>query len=363
MKISSLQFRALSVAILCAIAPVSPAQTTATTDPVGFTTKNCLANSDTIIGLPVTRTAEYSGSLQSISGNVITMSGSPGWTDNQFVYASGTQPKTYFALLGGNTSPANPKEGSFYKITASSTNTLTVNLNGDDISSVPPNTQLTIIPYWTLGTVFPSSDSGVSFVPTTLVFSRQTEILLPDTSSVGVNLPPPFTYFFFNGAWRLVGTDLAISRNDEILSPGDYFTVRNKATATALTNLGGVLMKKLTNPLATSGTSKQDNFVSLLRPVDVKLNDLGLITSGAFTATTQLFNRKDELFTFNNSQTGINKGIAATYFYYSGAWRKVGQDISEDFGNDTIPLGGGFIIRKAVVAGGATAFWVNDKAY
>ena len=363
MKFSSTQFRALSVAILCSIAPALQAQTTATTDPVGFTTTSCLASSDTIIGLPVTRTAEYSGSIVSIAGNVITMSGSPGWTANQFVYAAGTQAKTYYVLLGANTSPTNPKEGSFYTITANSTNTLTVNLNGDDLSSVPANTQLTIIPYWTLGTVFPAADSSVSFITTTQVFSRQTEILLPDTSSVGFNLPPPFTYFFYNGAWRLVGTDLAISRNDDVMSPGDYFTVRNKATATALTSLGGVLMKKITNPLATSASSKQDNFVSLLRPVDVKLTDLGLITSGAFTATTQLFNRKDELFTFDNSQTGINKGVAATYFYYSGAWRKVGQDITSDFGTDTIPLGSGFIIRKAVAAGGPTAFWVNDKTY
>src|SRR5881392_2692792 len=57
----------------------------AISEPVGFTTTSLLANSDTFISIPFTRLPEFTGTVQSISGNVITVGGSPGWTPNQFV--------------------------------------------------------------------------------------------------------------------------------------------------------------------------------------------------------------------------------------------------------------------------------------
>src|ERR1051326_2497762 len=58
-----------------------------TTDPVGFLQPfntqanqiNLLANSDTLVSVPFTRPPEFTGAIASISGNVITVSSSPGW--------------------------------------------------------------------------------------------------------------------------------------------------------------------------------------------------------------------------------------------------------------------------------------------
>ena len=349
----------LSAAVLTSLSlgQYADAQTTVATDPVGFTTVQCLANSDTFISVPFTRPAEFVGAVQSVSGSTFTVQGSP-WTANQFVYASGTQPKTYFLLIGSNA-----KEGSYYTVTSNGTNTVTVDAAGDDLSAVQAGTQILVVPYATLASVFPASDANVSFVPSASQFNRQTQILIPNYTGTGINLTTSATYYFLNGAWRKFGRPVGESYNDDPFVNNGYFIVRNAGTATTLSNVGSVLMKKTTVPLVTRTNSQQDNFVSVIRPLDVKLNDLGLISSGAFAASPSSFNRVDQLFVFNNSAVGINKSASATYYYFNGAWRKFGQAATIDAGNDVIPAGSGFIIRKGATANGATALWHNAPTY
>lgn len=107
---------------------------------------------------------------------------------------------------------------------------------------------------------------------------------------------------------------------------------------------------------------KQDNFVALTRPAVVTLNDSGLVQSGAFLASITTFNRTDELFVFDNSAVGKNKGPVATYYYFDGAWRKFGSN--DDFGNEPVfTPGTGVIIRKNSTAGGVSSFWLNQPGY
>ncbi len=77
------------------------------TDVVGFTTTSCLTNSDTLVAMPFTRPQAFVGSVVSVAGSTLTISGSPGWTTNQFVYVAGTQPNHYYVLIGpaGTTNP------------------------------------------------------------------------------------------------------------------------------------------------------------------------------------------------------------------------------------------------------------------
>ena len=352
------------------------AQTTVATDPVGFTTIDCLANSDTYVSVPFTRPPEFVGAVQSISGNTITVSGSP-WAANQFGYVAGSQPKTYFVLIGPHAS-SNPKEGNYYTVTGNGTNTLTINPEGDDLSAIQPQTQILVMPYPTLGSVFPVSDANVSFVPSASALSRRTQILIPSYGASGINLSTSSTYYYLNDAnnpsnssWKRVGGPAAgedpnkTNWNDQPFVNSGYFIVRNGATATKLTHLGSVLMKKSSIPLITRSAGPQDNFVSVVRPTDVKLKDLGLISSGAFTPSTGL-SRKDQLIVFNNSAAGLNKSAAATYFYLNNAWQKVGGTTPEedpDAGNHVIKTGSGFIIRKAATAGGETVVWKNAPTY
>ena len=411
------------------------AQTTATTDPVGYAQTTCLANSDTKLSLPFTRPPEFVGAIGSVSSNTITVASAPNWAANQYVYGSTTSndvSKTYYAIIGPNVTPLanpvsvssgsatvtgsgftaiaagdeflvnglaynvaavasdtsltlsdvyagatasglsasydhSPKEGSYYTVTANGTNAVTVNLNGDTLSAVAAGTTVSLIPYWTLGTAFPASDAGTSYIASTnaITTGRNTQILLPDLATVGVNLANASTYYYYNSAWRKVGGSLSTSFNDTLLLPSTYFTLRNTGSQTAFTPAGGVYMNRVTLALDTQASAAQDNSVSVTRPVNVTLNDLGLISSGAFVPSTNAITtgRKDQLFVFDNTVPGVNKAASATYYYYNNAWRKVGGSVTTDFGTTPIPYGTGFIIRKAPNGTGATSFAQNTRDY
>jgi uncharacterized protein (TIGR02597 family) len=338
------------------------AQTVAT-DPVGFTTTACPANTDTYTSVPFTRPPEFVGATSAATATTLTVSGTP-FTANQFVYVAGTQPKHYFVLIGPHAS-TNPKEGLFYEITGNTNNTITVNPLGDNLSTIAANTQILIVPYHSLGSLFPASDAGISFIVSPSQFNRQTQILIPNYAAVGINQPPNITYYFLSGqGWRQFGRPTTEDHTDDAMVNGGFFIIRNAAAGTTLTSLGSVLTKKTTIPLFTrTGTTQQDNFVALIRPIDVKLNDLGLIDSGAFLSSPNQFNRIDQLFVFDNAAPGINKAPSGTYYFSGGAWRKFGQPITTDFGNDLIPAGAGFIIRKGATATGATSLWKNSPTY
>src|SRR5438874_9619627 len=147
------------VAVACIGGPSLSAQTTVTTDPVGLTTTSCLGNSDTYLGIPFTRPPEFTGTVQSANANTLTINGGPGWANNQFVYAAGTQSKHYYVLIG-NGGAANPKEGHIYTVASNGSNTLTINTSFDNLTGVAANTKVTLIPYWTPATIFPPSDTG-----------------------------------------------------------------------------------------------------------------------------------------------------------------------------------------------------------
>ncbi|WP_175414796.1 TIGR02597 family protein [Nibricoccus aquaticus] len=332
---------------------------TATTDPVGYNTISLLANSDTYVSVPFHRPAAFVGQVSSFSGNVITVAGTPGWTASQFVYASGTQANTYYAFIRSGT-----KEGNYYTVTANAGNTLTIDLAGDTLTGLAANDSISIIPYWTLGTLFPAADAGVSFTTSASPFAVQTYVLIPNLQASGINLSTTSSYFFYNGAWRLFGQDLTVSRNDDTLIPDTYFIVRNNASAGTLTQTGSVLTKKFVTPLQTYTGGKQDNPVALLRPVPVTLDDSGLAASGAFSASSSPLNLSDILLVFDNTVAAKNKSSSATYYYYNGAWRKFGADASQNFGSTVVfGPGTGVQIRKATSSTGSASIWTNSATY
>ncbi len=344
---------------LCA-ANFGRAQTSVTTDPVGFTTTSCLANSDTYVSIPFTRPPEFNGTIQAVSSNpanTLTVNGTPGWGQNQFVYAAGTRSKHYYLLLG-NGGTANPKEGHVFLVTANGSNTLTVDTTTHDLSGVTANTQVVLIPYWTPATVFPESNANISFTPTISSSSYQTQIRVPKYSASGINLRYSPVYFFSNNVdgtsnnigWRIVG-DNTTDHGDDPLLPDGYFVVRNNiGTPTlSLTNIGTVLLKKLAVPLIAM-SQQQDNPVSIVRPLNVALDATGL------GPADNSFGPGDQLLLFNNTVAGFNKSRSATYTYDTH-WRLTGDSTLSDRGADIIPSGTGFIIRKA--AGGVSAFWTN----
>lgn len=367
----------------CLLSSVAFAQTSVVSQPVGFVTASCLGNSDTLISVPFTRPSEFTGAIQSAAGNIITVSGTPGWTSNQFVYVAGVQPKRFYALIGGG-GASNPKEGHIYFVTANGSNTLTVDTTADSLTGITANTQLLVIPYWTPATVFPAIDANVSFTPTSSSASYQTQILVPNYSAAGINLPYSPVYFYSNNVdgtssnvgWRVVGNNTT-DHGDDPLLPDGYFVVRNTngAPTLPLKSLGAVLTKKVAVPLVTSSSQQQDNAVSMIRPVDVALNATGLMDAdGSFvssppplTSRTGELIIKDQLLLFDNTQVALNKLPFATYYFLSGdsrspGWKLLGDDLVEH-DTDLIPAGSAIVIRKARTVSAQTKFWTNAPTY
>jgi len=348
----------LLAAILAAL-PLAVFAQSVSTDPVGFVTLTTLSNSDTIFSTPLAQPEVFRGSVGTLgtvtvtatnSTTTVQASGTPGWTANAFVYASGTQSNTYYLRFR-----TGAKAGCYYTVTGNTTDTLTINLAGDLLTGAAPGDQFAIIPYWTLGTAFPASAAGTSFQAST-AFTRNTEILFPDQTSVGFNLAPTAIYYFLGSNWCQAGQPTSVSYNDTVLLPDSYVTIRNTAFTGTISVLGGVITTPQSTPINSYQTTAQDNFVALSYPVDTTLNNLGL--SSTFVPSTA-FSRQDQLLVFDNTTPAVNKSPSAVYYYLNGAWRQAGQNSSTDFGTDVIKAGSGFIVRKAVNASGpGVADWV-----
>jgi uncharacterized protein (TIGR02597 family) len=350
------------VAATCIVAPSLSAQTTMTTDPVGFTTTSLLGNSDTYVGVPFTRPPEFTGMVQSADENTLTINGTPGWTNNQFVYSAGIQPKHYYVLIG-NGGAVNPNEGHIYHITGNGSNTLSVDTTFESLRGIVANTEVTVIPYWTPATIFPATDAGVSFTATTSSASYQTQLRVPNASTAGINLPYSAIYFFSNNVngtsnnigWRVVG-DNTTAHDDDPLLPDSYFVIRNQngAPTLPLTAFGSVLMKKFAVPLLTSRTQQQDNAIALIRPVDVPLVSTGL------APIDESFTEYDQLMIFDNTQPSFDKAPSAIFVFRDG-W-KSSTDLGTDRGNYLIHAGSALLVRKAPTTDG-TVFSHNSPTY
>jgi uncharacterized protein (TIGR02597 family) len=109
--------------------------------------------------------------------------------------------------------------------------------------------------------------------------------------------------------------------------------------------------------------------VSMSRPVDTSIRNLGLVQSGAFlpSTSTTIAGRRDQLLVFDNAAVGMNKAASATYFYVgtaeSGTWRSAASP-NVDVSNVLIPAGSGIVIRK--YGSGLTSmsqFWKNEVTF
>ncbi|MEO7101154.1 MAG: TIGR02597 family protein [Luteolibacter sp.] len=325
---------------------VAGASTTGRTVPAGFVALTALGtNTDTRLSEPLARADAFVGRIASVSASTLTVHGSPGWSADQFVKALPGQPDTYYAQITSGSAA-----GSYFTVTANTADTVTLDFNGGS-PALSAGDSFSIIPFWTLGTLYPAGDAGTSFAVSTGALVHTTELLFLDHAYVGTSLPIASTYYHFNGAWRKFGQPTTTSFDDLAVPPDEFFIQRNKtpATTTKLVILGHVVPGALTTPInAQAGATKQDNAVALRYAGDVTLAGSNLIASGAFVASTSSVLHKDELLVYDNSVTGLNKSPSAVYYYYNGAWRKFAQPVTSNFGSDPVfKAGNGVVIRKA----------------
>jgi uncharacterized protein (TIGR02597 family) len=128
-------------------------------------------------------------------------------------------------------------------------------------------------------------------------------------------------------------------------------------------------MSKQRTPVGNNptGSTQRDNYVALVRPVAVTLDDSGLIASGAFSPSASPGTRIDELLVFDNTTNRQNKASSGTYYYFTNAtvqaWRKVGSGTTNQGSVAIFTPGTGVILRKSASGAGAETIWVNTKTY
>ena len=335
------------------------AQTSATTAPVGFVEVKCLSGSDTRVSVPFHEPSEYVGALSAtpaINGGsaTIAVATSPGWADNEFA-------NLYYIRFTSGT-----KEGYWFTVTANTSSSLTIDLNGDGLSGVAAGSGFKVVRHWTLETLFPIGNSTIHQSDGLFIFQRKTQILFPDMERDGINLAANRVFFQISTGWKeaSAGTPDA---NNVIILPDMFFIIRHRSTDanTFFLPSGTVEIEPVVSQLHSITSSAQDNFVALSRPVPVKLKDSNLVESGAFAKSTGLFifQRTDQLLVFDNSKTGVNKAASSVYFHDGTNWRSAaaGTPIADD--DEVFQPGTGVVVRKKATTSAAVVDWKNNPTF
>lgn len=343
--------------LACSLIPSLSNAATVSTDPVGAITKTFQDSSDTSFTLPLSRSCEFVGVVDSIVGNDLAARGAS-WSDNEWVYGSGPNPaNTYFVLMTSGT-----MEGMYYTILGNSLNNV---LNLDSASTFETISQqgvlegdsFKIIPYWTLNSLFPNGDGlGVSPDP----FNPVARLFVTDNSSSGINLPFSTPFFYHDGSvgpagWYIEGDLSAGTQDDFVLAPDNFFVIRNNSgVESKLVIAGEVPMNQFRTIVGNNqpGVS-QDVFIGVTYPIPMNLAELGLENSSVFSQSSDPFNPVDRLMVFDNSNVGINKPLGAVYFYHDGSVGPQGWYIEGNLNAGTQDLvdilnpGDGLVLRLA----------------
>ncbi|MGZ4971186.1 MAG: TIGR02597 family protein, partial [Limisphaerales bacterium] len=109
-----------------------------------------------------------------------------------------------------------------------------------------------------------------------------------------------------------------------------------------------------------NASSKQDNYIGLMRPVTLTLDGSQLISSGAFAPSPLPGNRTDELLFFDNTITAKNKSSSSVYYYWNSAWRRVGAGSAVVGSDPVFAPGTGIILRKGT---NSQATWINTPDF
>lgn len=362
-------FQIAGLTALTLLGSLATSQAQATTDPVGYTTVTCLANSDTIVSVPFLNTTDSLTST--VAGPItpagtipdntatFTMAGVTGITANQYQ-------TLYYVRFTSGTLDGNVYQISSNAATAGASTDVTINLNGDDAADIAVSDKFKVFKFATLAGLFPqATQTTIVESSGNLTFQRRTEVLTPDTSGSGINLAPTSNYYITPSGW-VKSSDLS-NANNTILWPDQYFVIRHPSSVVSNTTFSATgtvdNLTTFTIPLSTRTSGQQDNFIAIPRPVDVPLSQLGLTNNSAFvsSAGNLTFQRRDELLVFDNNSASINKAPSSNYFHNGTNW--VNSSTLANADAEVIKASQGIIVRKYQTNDGSTSFWKNTPSY
>jgi len=321
----------LGFIVAAALLQAAVAQTTVTTDPVGFLTLTVYGpastggTANTYLGLAFTQPVNYQATLSSASGTTLTDS-SATWTAtaNGFNGISGA---FYIELISG------AGAGRMSQITGNTANTITT---ANDLSSfVTAGTGYKIRPNWTLASVFGATDQA-GLAGGTLITADQ--ILVYSTSGQQYA-----TYYYKTSGiggtgWRSSASTSTDASNTPFLPTDGIIVVRHTAGNVSFSLAGAVKLGQTALPVVP-GT----NLLSNVYPSGTfTLATSGLVASGLTGGTLVT---ADQVLIYDNTANQYN-----TYYYKTSGiggtgWRS-SASTSTDASNTPIPFGASVIIQR-----------------
>jgi uncharacterized protein (TIGR02597 family) len=348
MKISSTQFRAISLAILSAIAPIGHAQTTAVTDPVGFITLNISGTGGTTLGaftfssLGLTNPVVYQSASSTVTSNSLTVTAGP-WAANQF-NANGTNPTHFVEIVtpAGAGSQA-PGAGTTYDILSNTATTITLMQNL--AVGVLDGAQFKVRAHWTLGSVFgANNESGLGGGSSTTA----DRILRWNGSGYDI------FYYQTSGlggiGWRKAGS-ASVNAAGTTLYPEDGLIINRFQSAPVSLVVKGAVKTGQTSIPITPG----NNFVGNIYASAMTLASCGIYTGNSATGLAGGNSTgADQILIWNPTLSGGAGGYDIYYYQTSGlggiGWRKSGA-ASVDASSTVIPVGQSVIISRKAAGG------------
>lgn len=297
----------------CTFSISARAQTSVTTDAVGYTSTTVAAGSVKALSLPLNTPPDYSAAVSAVTSSTI-QTANAGWTANAYGPFS-SNPHVVRFLTGANT-------GRQFRVSSNTTDTLTLTTGGVDLTTgIAAGDRYAIFPVATLQSVFGATAPSLN---TSSNSSAADNILI--RGSFGW-----LTYYNDGTQWLREGG--AGSENTAALLPdAGFLFVRRGNTSYDFTVTGSVPMTNLITDFPAARTV----FFANRFPVGTTLVDLGLAQLPGWNADS-------------NSSTADNVLIRGTFgwltYYFDGTnWLREGGGTAAE--NPTVPVGGALLVVR-----------------
>lgn len=329
-----------SYALLAAFAAVGSASAVeAVTTPVGYVSLSIggtsgdavPAESDVAVSIPLDRTVEFQGTVASVSGSQITVTGAAFG-----VFDDVATP--HVAKLSSGV-----RNGLTGLITLNDATSVTISVpTGDDLTGVVSGDKITIHKAWTPSSVFSTAPPA------------GTQILAFSGTSPGVNIGVDLIYEFDGTNW--IDTNSFDVADNTVLYQGETFLIRNNSlTAISSLVLSGTVTTASNRVVLTNldPGNGQDNMVSYTGSVGEVIGDSSLASIAV---------AGDQLLAVDNSTTGQNKGFSTIIEFDGTAWIDTNSfdDVSATF---VLQAGVGYTFRRGAGASALDVIWSDVPTY
>lgn len=344
---------AFSVALWISTTVTAFSESISFTPPAGYFALPVNGNSDNHLSLPLMQKTSGFGTVSAAGRDRVTIS-SKRWREGQFRRKSATGKASYVAEF-----VTGPLRGISYEVLDNNSDTLVLDMQGDSLTQHPSGSiafgdLVRLRPLWTASTVFGDTEDNLQIAAKRNQLVSGDAIIIPDNSGNGVNKAPSAQLSFVRGSgWRSSSGNQLIDQADYPFAHGQPMNVRRLSSQkTAILVIGYVPRSRQAIYVPDGGTVGSDNFVGLLGPEAVSLQDSGLIDlmqpsqNGAFQQSSNEVFRADELMSYEGASGYNQTPRRAFYFLNNRGWREVGLHGIDVGQSIMLQPGRSYMIRK-----------------